>query len=154
MELESQSTYSDDLVFGAGGQLIAPGAEADASDVQVAVLWQAGVLQMSNRVSCLDVENLCRAVAACGYPPAVQAEAHAAHDALMRQIVDQVDIENAPRAWIEDGKPVASFLLEGLGQLLNVQVGQDVALAQRHMGRGHDGILLMVGRRCWTRHLR
>jgi hypothetical protein len=75
---------------------------------------------MRDGVTSLDVEDLSRAVATGGNISTVQTETHAAHDTLMRQVVDQVDVENTSRSRIEDGKPVASLFLQVLWQLLDI----------------------------------
>jgi hypothetical protein len=83
---------------------------------------------MSHGVSSLDIENLCRAVATCRYKATVHTEAHAADDTLMGKVVDQVDVEDTAGAGVEDGKPIATFLLQVLRKLLNVQIGQNITL--------------------------
>ena len=81
-------TYSNDLVFCTRGELLAIGAEADAPDVQVAVLWQRCILKVSNGSSSLNIKNLRGAVATCGDEPTIQAKAHATDDTLVGKIVD------------------------------------------------------------------
>ena len=58
------STYANDLIFGASSQEFAVRAEADASDVQIPILVGRGVGQVAHLLTSLDVENLCRSVAA------------------------------------------------------------------------------------------
>lgn len=71
---------------------------------------------MGHRGTRLYVENLGGTVAARGYKPAVQAEADAANDALVRQVVDQFHIENTPGTRVEDGEPIGPLLLEIIGK--------------------------------------
>lgn len=111
----NEATYANDFVFRTCCEEGAVGAEANTSDVQVAIFGQAGILQMGNGVSSLDIENLCGAVATGRNKAAVQAETHAADDALMRKVVDQIDIEHTTRTRVEDCEPVTALLLQVLG---------------------------------------
>jgi hypothetical protein len=147
------STYSDDLVLCTGGEEQAVGAEAHTPDVQVTVFGQTAILEMRNRVASVDIENLRGAVAACCHIPAVHAEAYTADDTLMRKVVDKVDVQDTPGARVEDGEPIAALLLQVLWQLLNVEIGKDVALRHRDLVLGHQGSLWVVRRRGRPRHL-
>jgi hypothetical protein len=102
---------------------------------------------MSHGVSSLHIENLCGAVATCRYKATIHTEAHTADDTLMGKVVDQVDIEDTAGAGVEDGEPIAAFLLQVLRQLLDVQIGQNIALRQWNLGLCHQSILLVVWRR-------
>jgi hypothetical protein len=123
-------THPDDLVFSTGREEFAVGAEAHTPDVEVSIFRQAAVLEMCDWVSGIDLEDLSRAVAASGYKAAVETEAHTAHDALVGKVVDQVNVQHTLCARIEDGEPILALLLKVLWQLLNIQVGQDIALGQ------------------------
>ena len=114
------NTYPDHLVLRTSGEELPVGAEADTPNVEVSVFRQAAVLEMGDGVTGLDVEDLCRSVATGCDPPTVQAEADAAHYTLMGQVVNQVNVENSPRARVEDGEPIATLLLQVLRQLFNV----------------------------------
>jgi hypothetical protein len=106
-----------------------------------------------HRASGFDVEDLGRAVATSGNITAVKTEAHAADNTLVGQVMNQIDVEDAPCPWVEDGVPVVAFPLVLRGQLLDIQISQDIALSQRHLVVRDQGILLVVGRRGWSRHL-
>jgi hypothetical protein len=99
---------------------------------------------VGDRVARLDVEDLGRAVAASGDVAAVETEAHTADDTLVGQVVDEVDVEDAAGAGVEDGEPVGALLLEVFGQLLDFEIGEDVALAERDVAGGHEGALLLL----------
>lgn len=121
---------TNDLVLGTGGQVPAIRAEAYAPDVEIAVFRKAAILEMRNRVSRLNIEDLGRTIATGCNITTVKTEAHAADDTLVRQVVDEVDVEDAPCPRIEDGVPVVAFPLVLSRQLLDVQVGQNVTLGQ------------------------
>lgn len=106
------STYPDDLVFCASSQVCTVGAEADTANIQITILRKRAILEMCDWDTCLDIENLCRAVAASGDISSVQTETNAADYTLMGQIVDQVDVEDTARAGVEDGKPISTLFLE------------------------------------------
>ena len=84
-------------------------------------------------MSGLDIEDLRRAVTAGRDEAAVQAEAHTADDTLVGKVVDQVDVEHTAGTRVEDGEPVTALLLQVLGQLLDVEISEDVALCQRDL---------------------
>lgn len=137
--------HADNLVFGTSGEILAVRAEAYAPDVQVTILWQASVLEVSDGVAGLDVEDLGRAVAACRNIATIKTEAYTADDALMRQVVDQVDVEHTPGARVEDGEPIAALLLQVLRKLLDVEIGQNITLSERHVVLvSCQGILLLL----------
>jgi hypothetical protein len=75
---------------------------------------------MGDRVTRVDVENLRRAVATSGHVATILAESHAAHDTLMRKVVDKVNVEYTAGSRVEDGEPITTFLLQVLRELLNV----------------------------------
>jgi hypothetical protein len=83
---------------------------------------------MSHGVSSLHIENLRGAVATGCYKATVKTEAHTTNNTLMGKVVDKVDIEDTSGAGVEDGEPIATFLLQVLRQLLDVQIGKNVAL--------------------------
>jgi hypothetical protein len=89
-------TYPDDLVFSTSCQVLPVGTEADAPNVQISIFREAAILEMRDGTPGLDVEDLGRAVAASGDKSSVQAETYAAHDTLMRQVVNQVDVKDTP----------------------------------------------------------
>ena len=88
---------------------------------------------MGNRMSGLDIENLRRTVAASRDVAAVQAEPHTTNNTLVRKVVDQVNVEHAAGTGVEHGEPVTALLLQVLGQLLDVEISEDVALCQRDL---------------------
>jgi hypothetical protein len=75
---------------------------------------------MRNRDTCLDIEDLCRAIAASGDISAVQTETNAADHTLMGQVVNQVDVKDTTCAGVEDSKPIGSLFLEVIWKLLEI----------------------------------
>lgn len=146
---------TDDLVLGTSGQVLAVGAETHAPDVEITILRKAAVLEMCDWVSGIDIEDLGRAIATSCNIATVKTEAHTAHDALMGQVVDEVDVEHTPSSGVEDSVPVVTLPLVLCRQLLDVQISQTVSLGQRQrrLVLSHQGILL-VRRRGWAGHLR
>jgi len=144
-------THSDELVLGAGSEVLAVRAEADAPDVQVAAYVDRVVLEDAELVAGPDVVDLRGPVAARGDVLAVLAEADAAHDALVRERVDQIHVERARHRLVEDDEPVVARLLEVGREALHVQVAEGVAGVghlQTGVGgrvRGHLGRLARAG---------
>lgn len=143
----------DHLVLGTCSKVLAVGAEADAADIQVAILGEACVLEMSNRRSALDVEDLSGAVAASCDIATISAEPHTTDDALVREVVNQLDVQDAPCARVENSEPVLFFLLEVRWKRLQVKVSQYVALAERNPSLGWAKGVLLVWRRSGAGHL-
>jgi hypothetical protein len=118
------STYANDLIFGAGSQEFAVRAEADASDVQVSVLVGGGVGQVADLLTSLDVENLCRPVAASGDIVTIRTEADTAHHTLVHEVVDQLNVQPAHDARVEYRVPVLAGTLQGRRELIGVETGE------------------------------
>ena len=58
------ATHANNLVLSTGREEPAIRAEADTSDVQIAILIRAVVLQVADLLPTLHIENLCAAIAA------------------------------------------------------------------------------------------
>ena len=80
-------TYSDLLIFGTCGQVLAIRAEADAADIQIAVLVDVLILKCRHILASSDVENLSRTVATSGQVLAVTTETNAANHAIVGEVV-------------------------------------------------------------------
>jgi len=81
---------------------------------------------MSHEIARRNLENLSRSVTSRCNKSSINAEPYTTHNALMRKIVDKVNIQNSSSAGIEDGKPVRPLLLEVVWQLIDVQVSKSV----------------------------
>lgn len=123
---------ANDLILGASREILTVGTEADTANVQVAVFRETSVLEKGNGRSGFDIENLSRTVAASGHIATVSAEPHAADYALVRQVVDQLNVQHAPGAGVEDGEPIRLLLLEVRWQRLQIEISQDIALTERN----------------------
>ena len=135
-------TNANNLVFSTSGQVLAIRAEADASDVEVTILRQAGVLQMLDLLATLDIEDLSRTVATSGNKSSITAETNTADYTLMGQVVDELDVQSATNAWVENSIPVFTLALEVAGKGFNGQVDQLVAAATKLLN-----VLLVLGQR-------
>lgn len=82
---------------------------------------------MSTQLASLDVKNLSGAVATRSDVTTVGAEADAAHNTLVRQGVDQVDVQDTADTRVENGEPIRAFPLEPLVNMLRVQLSQGIA---------------------------
>jgi hypothetical protein len=140
---------TNDLVLGTSRQVLTVRTEAHAPDVEITVLRETAILKVCNWVSGLNIEDLSRAVATSGDIATVKAEAHTADYTLMRQVVDQINIEYTPSPGVEDCVPVVTLPLVLSRQLLDIQISETVSLCQRErrLVLRHQGILLVVGRR-------
>lgn len=117
-------------------------AEADTSDVKVTILRQAGVLQMLDLLSTLDIEDLSRTVATSSNESSITAETNTADYTLVGQVMDELNIQSATNAWVENSVPVLTLALEVAGKGLNSQVNQLVATATKLLN-----VLLVLGQR-------
>ena len=121
------TTYANDLIFGASSQEFAVRAEADASDVQIPILVGRGVGQVAHLLTSLDVENLCRSVAASGDIVAIRTEADTAYHTLVHEVVDQFNVQSTHDARVEHRMPVLAGTLQGRRELTRVEVGELVS---------------------------
>lgn len=117
-------TYPNDLVFSTGGEISAIRAEANATNIQIAILAGVTILQVADLLSGINVKDLSTTIATRGNIAAIMAEADAAHDTLMSKIVHKVYIKPTSFAGIENGVPVFSLTLEMRWKLLWIEVGQ------------------------------
>lgn len=89
---------------------LAIGRETDRADVQITFLGHAFVVERAAERAGAHVENLRRAVAPSRKPQPVLAEADTAHDALVVELVDEVDIERLRHAGVVQREPVIAIL--------------------------------------------
>jgi hypothetical protein len=101
----------------------------------------------------LDIEDLSRAVAASSDESSITTETNTADDTLMGQVMDELNIQDAADAGVEDGVPILTFALEVVGQSLDLQIYQLVATATKLLcvllvlRQGEDLLLLGESRR-------
>ena len=115
------------FVLGTGSKKPAIGTEADAANIQIAVAVYRIVLQGGHLVARLHVKDLGAPVTAGGDVLSVLAEAHAAHDAVVVEGVDELDVQQARDPRVEESEPVGSLLLLAGGDALGIEVGKVVA---------------------------
>lgn len=82
---------------------------------------------MADLVAGSDLVNLRGPVTTGGDIAAVSAEADAAHDRLMRQVMYKLDVELTARARIENSVPVLTLTLEVRRELVRIVVGELIA---------------------------
>jgi hypothetical protein len=101
-----------------------------------------------------DLKNLCRTIAPSRNILPIKTEADTANNALVREIVKQLHIEDSPRAGIEHGEPVLSLFLKIVWQGINLKVGERVGLRERNLVGSHQRVLMLVRRRSGSWDLR
>ena len=106
-------TYANNLVLSTSGQEFAVRAKAHTSDVKIPILVGGVVGQVADLLSGDNVEDLCRPVTASSHVLAVRAEANTAHYTLVHEVVDQVNIQPAHNARVENRVPVLTRALQG-----------------------------------------
>lgn len=114
---------------------------------------------MGHLLAALDIVDLRAAIAARGDEPTILAEAHAADHALVRKVVDQLDVQPSLHSRVEHRVPVLSHSLQVGRKLLGVEIGQLVADALQ-LGRAilevdtqrRIRIRMLIRRRCRTSH--
>ena len=117
------STHPDKLIFSASGKESSIFTEAHTTNVQVTILISIIILQMAHLISGINVKDLRTAIAACGNKSSIMTEADAAHYALMRKIVHQVDIKSPVHTRIEHSVPVITLFLEMRWKFVRLEVG-------------------------------
>ena len=122
-------TYSDQFVFRSCGEVPSIGAEADTANVEIAVLVNALVLEEGHLLAGLHVKDLGRAVASCSHIFSVSAEPHTAHDTIMHQVVDKVNVKASFNGRIEDREPITPFPLQFRRELVRLEISQTVPYA-------------------------
>jgi hypothetical protein len=135
-------TNANNLVFSTGGQVLTIRAEADTSDVKVAILRQAGILQMLDLLTTLDIEDLSRTVATSGNESSITAETNTADYTLVGQVVDELNIQSATNTGVKNSVPIFTLALEVAGKSFDGQVDQLVAATTKLLN-----ILLVLGQR-------
>lgn len=144
--------HANDLVLGTGRKEAAIRTEAHTSYVKVALGAGAVILQMAHLLAGVDIEDLSGAVAASRDKATVLAEANAADDALMGQVMNQIHIESAADVGVEDGMPVIALALEVgrelVGLILRKLVANELNLLSSVLKIWRD---LCVRVRWWSR---
>jgi len=77
---------------------------------------------MGKETTVFNVEDLGGPVATGSDVLAIMAETDAAHNALMRKVVDQVNIEHTAHTVVENGEPVGTLALEVSGYCVRFDV--------------------------------
>jgi len=103
------------------------GTEANTSDVQVAIRWKTGVLEVTDLLTRLDIKDLCGTVTTSRDMLSVAAETDTADDARVGQVMNQLYVENTWYFWVEDGIPVITFALEVGRQVFQGELDKSVA---------------------------
>lgn len=107
---------------------MAIGTEADTSNVQVgAILCDTRVCQETDLATGLDIIDLGGSVAASSDIATITTEADTAHDTVVRQVVDKLDVESSRNLWVEVGIPVVTLVLELCRQLIAVEINKFVS---------------------------
>lgn len=126
MSPNRQETYANKLVFSARSQVLAVGAKADATDIQVTRNVDVLVLQDAHLLSTGHVVDLGGAVAAGCDVLAIVAESNTADDTFVHKSVDQVDIQHAWDSLVEDDKPVIPYLPDVSRKTFDVEIAKRV----------------------------
>lgn len=117
-------TYSNDLIFGTSGKHLAVRTEAHASDVEVTLRISLRIRQVADLLTSVDIEDLGGAVATSCDVSAIGAESYAAHNALMRKVVNELDVQLTSCSRVEDGEPVITLSLQVRRKLIWIVLGQ------------------------------
>lgn len=118
---DRKSSYSDLFVLCAGSQISAIRAEADAADIEVSFfIKHTIILQSSYQLSSRNIKYLRRAVATSSNIFAVIAKSYTANNAIVNEVMDKVDIQDARHFRVENGVPVGTFSLLARGKLVRV----------------------------------
>lgn len=123
---QGYETYSNHLVLSSSGKILAIRTEANASDVQVTASVGVIVLQYADLLSSDNVVYLSRLVTSCCNIFPIHAESHAADNALMRQSVNKVYIEETRDGRVEHDEPIVPSFLVLSRKPLDIEVAQSV----------------------------
>ena len=119
--------YPNQLVLGTSSEVLAIRTEAHAPDVEVAADVDRVVLKNAISLAAVDVEDLGRPVAARRHVLAVVAEAHTAHNTLVREGVNQVHIQHPRDLLVEDAEPVVARLLRVGWEAVRVEIAEGIS---------------------------
>lgn len=125
-------------VLGPGCEEATIGREADGADVEVALASRALILKDARLDTRRGVVDLDRPVAAGRQPAAIVAELHAANNRLVRECVDEANIDLLARLGRPKDDPVGALFLE-LGPCrfrINVRRDNDLLRLGRHGDSG------------------
>lgn len=103
-------------------------------------MGQAGILQVLNLLTSLDIEDLGGPVAACSDETTVATEADAADNALMCQVVHKLNVKHSAHTRVEDGIPVITFPLQMRRKTVDGKVDKLVSAVAEFVN-----ILLVLG---------
>lgn len=120
-------TYANLLILGTSRKIFAIRTEANAANVQVAVLVDILILESGHILTGGHVEDLSRAIAARRQVLAVTAEAHTANDAIVIQMMHQLHIEDTLDLGVEHGVPIGTLTLLRRRQIIRIPVCQHVS---------------------------
>jgi hypothetical protein len=133
--------YPNQPILRTSCEIFAIGGEADRTDVQVPLLGDGFVVERTAERASAHVENLGSAIASSGEPHTVLAEADTTHDALVVELVHEVDIKRLGNTRIIEREPVLAVLPVLSGHGSRIEVAWELFLGA-HNGRGRSGCLL------------
>lgn len=119
-------TYPNLFILGTSGKVLAIRAEADAANVQIAILIDSVILESGHVLTSGHVEDLSRAVATSRQILAVATETNATDNAIVVQVVNQLNIQYTLYLRVEDCIPIRTLALLGRRQIIRVPVGKHV----------------------------
>jgi len=97
---------------------------------------------MLDLLTTLDIEDLSRTVATSSDESSITAETNTADYTLVGQVMDELDVQGATNARVENSVPVFALALEVAGKSFNSQVNQLVAATTKLLN-----VLLVLGQR-------
>lgn len=117
-------TYSDNLVLSTSREVSSIRTEANASDIQITILTRVRILQMTDLLAGINVEDLRAAIAPGRHILTIIAEANTAHNTLVGKVVNQLNVKRAALAGVEDSMPIFTLALEMWWELIGFEVGE------------------------------
>jgi hypothetical protein len=152
----SDIPHSDLLVLRTGGKVSSIRTKADASDVEITNRINRLILESEKFCARDNIEDLCRAIAACGNKFSVVAESDTAYNALVLEGMDKIHIEDAGYHGVKNSKPICLDLLLMSWQALEIQLSKRISNTELSSSVIRDWVSDLWGcsrSRVWVWHL-
>jgi hypothetical protein len=115
------------LIFSTRSKVLAVRAEANATNVEIAVLVDRLILKGGYILAGSDIKNLSRSITASGDVFAIATESDAANNTVVNQVVDELNVQYSLHFGVEDCVPIGTFPFLGGRKIIWVPVGERVA---------------------------
>jgi CRISPR/Cas system endoribonuclease Cas6 (RAMP superfamily) len=115
------------LILSSSGKALTIWTEADAVDIEIAILVNILVLENGHVLTSDHVKNMSRVVAACGKIFAITAETDTTDNAVMDEVMNRLNVKNPLRLGVKHGIPISALSFLRSKEIFSVPISQYVA---------------------------